>query len=352
MGRLSYLTLDAEEVEQCEAFLLIGKMAVSQKQQLHKIETIWEEIQEQKEKEADLILEVPEEDANAIIYCIKLARKLSKGKRTVLMHHYGIALEEEEWNRLQAMAMEQFPEGETPEWLSKLEVKLHNKEWRQRRKRYIADCHFFHESLNVQMDMRGFPSGEEMNRVMIERWNETVRPQDEVFILGDFSVGRGELTTEILRQLKGMKHLIVGNHDRFAKEPAFDRSLFYEIVPYMEMTDLGRKVVLSHYPTFCYKGQYKTDSIGEPITHMLYGHVHNTRDERLVDSFIRQTRSTRYLDHDGEEKRIPCSMINCFCMFSDYRPLTLEEWLKIDQERRQLLGSQAQEGPLMGPGGV
>ena len=27
-------------------------------------------------------------------------------------------------------------------------------------------------------------------------------------------------------------------------------------------------------------------------------------------------------------------MINCFCMYSDYTPLTLEEWIECDKERR------------------
>ena len=36
---------------------------------------------------------------------------------------------------------------------------------------------------------------------------------------------------------------------------------------------------------------------------------------------------------DGAD-RIPCSMINCFCMFSDYKPLTLSEWIDVDRKRR------------------
>ena len=31
---------------------------------------------------------------------------------------------------------------------------------------------------------------------------------------------------------------------------------------------------------------------------------------------------------------IPCQMINCFCMFSDYVPLTLDEWIQLDKKRR------------------
>ncbi|MBO4782059.1 MAG: hypothetical protein J5522_06645, partial [Lachnospiraceae bacterium] len=39
------------------------------------------------------------------------------------------------------------------------------------------------------------------------------------------------------------------------------------------------------------------------------------------------------------EKPIPCQMINCFCMFSDYVPLTLTEWIKVDEERRKKMNA-------------
>ena len=68
---------------------------------------------------------------------------------------------------------------------------------------------------------------------------------------------------------------------------------------------------------------------------MLYGHVHDTRDEILVDQFVHQTRKTLYQGPGGKVPgTIPCQMINCFCMFSDYTPLTLDEWIEVDAERR------------------
>ena len=74
---------------------------------------------------------------------------------------------------------------------------------------------------------------------------------------------------------------------------------------------------------------------------MLYGHVHDTYDEYLIDEFQRQTRaSTRpVLGKSGEEEMvsIPCQMINCFCMFSDYVPLTLDEWIEVDRKRRAIM---------------
>ncbi|MCR5633904.1 MAG: phosphoesterase, partial [Lachnospiraceae bacterium] len=66
---------------------------------------------------------------------------------------------------------------------------------------YISDCHFFHERMNVAMDNRGFSSLEEMHEYMIGKWNKKVRNGDEVVILGDFSIGKGTETNEILARL-------------------------------------------------------------------------------------------------------------------------------------------------------
>ena len=78
---------------------------------------------------------------------------------------------------------------------------------------YIADCHFYHKNLLTEMDNRDFESVEQMNEVMIEKWNKKVHARDEVVILGDLSLGNGKETNEILCRLKGRLYLIRGNHD-------------------------------------------------------------------------------------------------------------------------------------------
>ena len=57
---------------------------------------------------------------------------------------------------------------------------------------YIADCHFYHKILLTEMDNRDFESVEQMNEVMIEKWNKKVHARDEVVILGDLSLGNGK----------------------------------------------------------------------------------------------------------------------------------------------------------------
>ena len=205
-------------------------------------------------------------------------------------------------------------------------------------KLYISDLHFYHHSLNKQMDLRGFKDFHEMNSYMIEQWNKKVKKSDEVYILGDLSIAAGIATNEILSQLNGKLYLIEGNHDkRYLLDKEFDASRFLWIKPYEEIRDHGRKVILSHYPVFCYNGQYKKKD-GIPFVYMLYGHVHNTYDEDLINHFIMTTRAAKRMSkYDEEPQSIPCMMINCFCMFSDYRPLTLDEWIETDNKRREAM---------------
>lgn len=220
---------------------------------------------------------------------------------------------------------------------------------------YIADCHFFHESLNTQMDMRGFSSAAEMNGYMIEKWNARVKTKDEVVILGDLSVGGPEETLAVLEKLNGKLFLVRGNHDRFGKNKNYPAERFEWVRDYAELHDNNRKVILCHYPVMCYNGQYRyrvpgTGGLIPPTevppvsrddcpnnTWMLYGHVHNTIDEQLLNSFIFTTRETIRSDHQNKDYHIPCQMINCFCMFSDYTPLSLDEWIETDTKRREAI---------------
>ena len=136
--------------------------------------------------------------------------------------------------------------------------------------------------------------------------------------MGDLSWGKANETNELLRKLNGRLYLLQGNHDRFLKNKDYDTSRFVWIKPYEELQDNKRKVILCHYPIMCYNGQYRLDGNGNPKVYMLYGHVHDTYDH-------------------GEKRAIPSNMINCFCMYSDYTPLTLDEWILCDRKRREKL---------------
>lgn len=198
---------------------------------------------------------------------------------------------------------------------------------------YIADCHFYHGALNDKMDKRGFGSAEEMNEYMIEKWNSKVTKADTVVVLGDLSLGNVDETNELIHRLKGKLCLIKGNHDKFVDKPGLDLDRFEWIDNYREITDSQKKVVCCHYPIPFYEGQYRKRHNGDPKAFMLYGHVHETRDEVLMKRIINMIQETPYVPIGSEhEGQIPCNMINCFCMKSDYTPLTLLEWIILERE--------------------
>ena len=77
---------------------------------------------------------------------------------------------------------------------------------------FTADPHFGHTNI-IRYENRPFASAEEMDQELIRRWNETVSPEDTVYLLGDFSFYGKEKSTEILSALQGHIRLVMGNHD-------------------------------------------------------------------------------------------------------------------------------------------
>lgn len=147
---------------------------------------------------------------------------------------------------------------------------------------------------------------------MIEKWNKKVSKEDNVYILGDFSWGSSKATKDILNRLNGKFYLIKGNHDYYLKDKTV-AEYFEWVKDYAEINDNGKRVILSHYPILFYNGQWRK-------SWMLHGHIHNTNDQQKLTEVIDKLKQTY---DDGE----PFQMINCFCAYSGYVPLTLEDWI-------------------------
>src|SRR3954465_11807042 len=107
---------------------------------------------------------------------------------------------------------------------------------------FTSDTHFGdHRVLNIRP--RPFGSVDEMNQVIIERWNSRVGKRDVVWHLGDFA-SNTEIARSILCRLNGRKHLVTGNIDRQGI-----RALGWSSVQaYMELNVDEVMVVLCHYP--------------------------------------------------------------------------------------------------------
>jgi len=134
---------------------------------------------------------------------------------------------------------------------------------------YTSDQHFFHANI-IKYCKRPFSSVEQMNQTLINNWNKKVTNKDNVYILGDLSWGSIDQTLEILKQLKGRKYFIKGNHDGFILNGI--RGQFEWVRDYAMIKDDGQKVVLFHYPIYAWDCQFH-GSIH------LYGHIHNNYEQ-------------------------------------------------------------------------
>lgn len=106
---------------------------------------------------------------------------------------------------------------------------------------FTSDHHFGHKNiLEYEKDHRPFSTVEEMNEVLIERWNSVVNSKDVVYHLGDFAFGKRNV--QIAERLNGKKRLIMGNHDVY---PANDYLKYFDR---LHGVMFWRQCVLTHVP--------------------------------------------------------------------------------------------------------
>lgn len=109
---------------------------------------------------------------------------------------------------------------------------------------FTSDTHFGHGGA-LGLYRRPFPSVAVMDASLIERWNATVGPSDEVWHLGDFAVNQSAArVTELLERLNGHKHLVAGNNDGPAVVSAPG---WASVENYTELHVDQRLLVLCHY---------------------------------------------------------------------------------------------------------
>lgn len=76
-----------------------------------------------------------------------------------------------------------------------------------------SDLHFGHAGI-IRYCARPFAGVAAMDERLVDLWNETVRPQDTVWVLGDVALGDLGASLGLVGLLAGHKILVPGNHDR------------------------------------------------------------------------------------------------------------------------------------------
>lgn len=119
----------------------------------------------------------------------------------------------------------------------------------------ISDLHLEHYNI-IRYCNRPFKSSEEMDSILVENWNNTVKEDDVVIFLGDLTINRAGFKRH-LRSLSGIKRLVKGNHDRLSEDNL--PRLFVETID-------GVEIMFIHNPN---------DVPADYTGWIVHGHVHD-----------------------------------------------------------------------------
>jgi len=127
---------------------------------------------------------------------------------------------------------------------------------------FTSDTHYGHKNI-IKYCSRPFANVTEMDEALIANHNAKIRPDDEVWHLGDFSFDRKP--AKYFHRLNGKKFLIKGNHD--GKEVL---NLPWDgLFDYKELKIEGQLIVLIHYGMRVWNQSHRG-------SWHLYGHSHGT----------------------------------------------------------------------------
>ena len=183
---------------------------------------------------------------------------------------------------------------------------------------FIADTHFFHENV-IRFDKRPFTSVEEMNAKMRDWWNNTIRTNDRVYILGDFLwLDPREQEREYIdftKSLNGYKVLIEGNHDNVKRFSSEIGNCFENIFQRKEIKLNKKKIIMDHFPMMSYH-----QDVQDTVWHF-HGHTHITGEQDWVEKW------TRELVENHKMGTPTGQIINVGCMmpYMNYIPRTADE---------------------------
>ena len=193
-----------------------------------------------------------------------------------------------------------------------------------------SDTHFGHTGVcrftrnDGVTKLRPWTDPDEMDEEMVKRWNETVRPNDKVYHLGDVVINRKAL--KIMSRLNGDKVLIRGNHDIFPDKEY--NTYFRELRAYHVMNGM----ILSHIPLH----EASLGRFGVNI----HGHLHSNRVKKArgIDA---TTGATLY----GDENDV---RYHCVCVEqTDFTPILFEDVIKRIEAEGGSVGFKSGNGPTM-----
>ena len=130
---------------------------------------------------------------------------------------------------------------------------------------FTSDLHLNHHNI-IEYCKRPFESTKHMNEQLVQRWNEKVLDSDTVYVVGDMFLGDHTSAARLIRDLRGHKVLISGNHDRSPR--TMKECGFAEVFQRKSITlQDGRRVIMCHKPL--------PDSVIRDYDMQVHGHRHS-----------------------------------------------------------------------------
>ncbi len=132
---------------------------------------------------------------------------------------------------------------------------------------YTSDLHLGHTNVIRHSD-RPFSNADEMDAALIRNWNGKIHSNDTVYIVGDFLFRVKRPAEEYLSELKGKKHPIIENRDKYWMKKTDMDQWFESVSPMLFISDQNRTATLCHYLMMSWPGLSKDEN-------MIYGHIYN-----------------------------------------------------------------------------
>jgi calcineurin-like phosphoesterase family protein len=140
---------------------------------------------------------------------------------------------------------------------------------------FTSDTHFGHSRV-IELCKRPFADATAMDEAMILAWNIRVGPNDVVWHVGDFAMGRDEKIEATFHRLNGVKHLVIGNNDE-------DNEAILTL-PWASVSQIAKTIINGQRITMCHYPMKSWPHARKGAIH-LFGHMHGRlrRTKRSLD---------------------------------------------------------------------
>lgn len=145
---------------------------------------------------------------------------------------------------------------------------------------FTSDLHFGHR---LVAGHRGYEDPVEHDMAVRANWNDVVRPQDQVWVLGDLTLSNPTRALNLVATLPGVKHFICGNHDpchpMHRDSHKWQRrymEVFDSVQPFARRKIAGQAVLLSHFPYSKdrHEARYMQYRLRDEGEWLIHGHTH------------------------------------------------------------------------------